>query len=123
MSDPRQQLDALDAAQSAAYDEVIRLCKGGRWTMRVPVDEKRDSDAVIVAGLEGVPRLTSALRAVLNLADKWDDVAVQHDMRGDAELATRYSAVARQVRRACQRHLGQLADYCGPCRSEQIGAA
>lgn len=27
------------------------------------------------------------------------------------------------TRRQCPRHLGQYADHCGPCRSEQIGAA
>lgn len=25
------------------------------------------------------------------------------------------------MRRPCQRHVGQYANYCGPCRSEQIG--
>lgn len=31
-------------------------------------------------------------------------------------------ADAELTRRPCPRHLGQWADYCGPCRSEQIGA-
>ncbi len=106
MSGPVDLLDQLDALREKAYDEVIRLCKGGRWTMRVPVDEKRDSDTVIVSALDAVPALTSALRAVLALADKWDDAAIQHDMRGDAQLATRYSAVARQARRAALAALG-----------------
>lgn len=34
--------------------------------------------------------------------------------------AAEKEAEAAASRRACQRHLGQLADYCGPCRSEQI---
>lgn len=29
----------------------------------------------------------------------------------------------RQERPMCRWHLGQFADYCGPCRSERIGAA
>jgi hypothetical protein len=35
-----------------AYKHVYDLCDGERWTMRVPVDEERDSDCIIVAGLK-----------------------------------------------------------------------
>lgn len=31
-------------------------------------------------------------------------------------------ADAAALRRPCPRHLGQVAGYCGPCRSEQIAA-
>lgn len=32
-------------------------------------------------------------------------------------------ADAAATRRPCPNHLGQLLGYCGPCRSERIGAA
>lgn len=38
--------------------------------------------------------------------------------RDDAEREADRAA----TRRPCPAHLGQYADYCGPCRSEQIGA-
>ena len=65
-------LDQLDTAREQAHDEVIRLCSGGRFTMRVPVDEARDSDTVLVAALDGHRQLSTALRGVLAIATELD---------------------------------------------------
>lgn len=39
-----------------------------------------------------------------------------------AKDAEEREADAAAIRRPCPSHLGQYAGYCGPCRSEQIGA-
>ena len=57
-------------------------------------------EPVLVALVNLVDALSSAFKA------RDDD-----DREADANL----------LRRPCQRHLGQYADHCGPCRSEQIG--
>jgi hypothetical protein len=77
-------LDRLEQAHAAAWDEVAGLCDGSRrWTMRVPVDEARDSDTVIATALTGGEKAAAALRAVLALADRldedWEAVMVGHD--------------------------------------------
>ena len=73
MSDLTDLLDQAEAREERASDMVARICAGERWTMRVPVDEARDSDTVIAASLADVPRLTAALRAVSDLADEMSD--------------------------------------------------
>jgi hypothetical protein len=34
-----------------AYLEISRLCHQGKWRMSIPVNEKRDSDCIIISGL------------------------------------------------------------------------
>ena len=56
------------------------------------------------------------LDALVNLIDALGSVFAARDAadrEADAEL----------TRKPCPIHLGQWAGYCGPCRSEQIGAA
>ena len=46
MSEPQELIER-------AFQKVHALCRGDeKWTMRVPVDEDRDSDTVICAGLK-----------------------------------------------------------------------
>lgn len=63
----------------------------------------------------GVDLPESILNALVALVD-----TVQREF-GD-ETARRLAAEAEQPKPTCRRHPGQLADYCGPCRSEQIAA-
>jgi hypothetical protein len=55
------------------------------------------------------------LNALVNLVDA---LGAAFRARDDAER----EADAEAMRRPCPAHLGQYADYCGPCRSEQIAA-
>ena len=48
---PSLSVQQLTEQLEAAKDEVERLCEGGRWRMSVPVDEKHDSDVVIMDAL------------------------------------------------------------------------
>lgn len=50
------------------------------------------------------------------LAGLVDALSAAFRARDDAER----EADAALLRRPCPHHYGQLADYCGPCRSEQI---
>jgi hypothetical protein len=120
----RELLDAADSAQSCAYDEVVRLCAGGRWTMRVPVDQERDSDTVLVAALETVPKLTAALRAVLALADADDErahicrvAAMRAKTIGEEHYYEEIAEVAKQSRNRIRTALtAALADDPTPVR-------
>jgi hypothetical protein len=58
----------------------------------------------------------SVLQALVALVD-----TVQREF-GDAE-ARRLAAEADRAKPLCRWHPGQLQDYCGPCRSEQIAAS
>jgi hypothetical protein len=58
----------------------------------------------------------SILEALAGLVD-----AVQREF-GDAH-AQRLTAEADQPKPLCRWHIGQLAEFCGPCRSEEIGAS
>ena len=62
----REWLDAAQERADAAHDEVVRLCEGKRFTMTVPVEDT-DSDVVLDAPTEDLPRAIAALRAVLDL--------------------------------------------------------
>ena len=62
-------LSEIRAREEAAHAEVVALCNGARWTMRVPAQPDRDSDLVIEAALDDVRRMADALDAVLALAE------------------------------------------------------
>jgi len=52
----KEVLEKIDKAEQ----HVVDLCEGkAKWTMRVPVDEKRDSDCIIMGAL-------TAMRNLLN---------------------------------------------------------
>ncbi len=59
-----------------------------------------DAAALIVAAVNALPALVAALRAVLELADQWDDMARDHDDQGASNTAMVYRAHARLIRRA-----------------------
>lgn len=65
-----------------------------------------------------VTTATAMPEPVLNaLAALVDALGSAFKARDDADR----EADAELLRRPCQRHVGQYANYCGPCRSEQIG--
>ena len=67
----RQWLDGVQERNARAWAEIAGLCDGSRrWTMRVPVDEVRDSDEVIAAALKDGERAVDAIRRVLTLLDE-----------------------------------------------------
>ncbi|MBV2364284.1 hypothetical protein [Streptomonospora nanhaiensis] len=81
----RDDLDAITAREEAAFKEVDRLCEGGRWTMRVPVEDT-DSDVVIGAALADVRNLVGEvrrLRADLDAADGFKVGPVNVGLLGD----------------------------------------
>ena len=53
-------------ARDAARDLISRLCHGERWTMRAPVDLKRDSDMIMISALSSadaeIKRLAQRVR-------------------------------------------------------------
>lgn len=52
----------LQAKITAAHDEVGRVCVTPRgWRMSIPVDESRDSDCIISAGLDAVEAVLAEL--------------------------------------------------------------
>jgi hypothetical protein len=92
-------LARLDEAHAAAWDEVAGLCDGSRrWTMRVPVDEARDSDTVIATALTGGEKAAAALRAVLEICAAWEEEARQW-----LDQAARNEAVGFGMAAAAQR--------------------
>jgi hypothetical protein len=67
MSDTTQdRLAQIAQRVEAVADEVVRLAEGGRWTMRVPAEE-RDSDIVLMGLRGGALDMHAALTAVLAL--------------------------------------------------------
>lgn len=52
--------DEVRGRFDAAYAEVVRLCSGrdrGQWRMSVPANVARDSDLLITAALDDIPKL------------------------------------------------------------------
>jgi hypothetical protein len=45
---------------AAAKEEVFRLCREGNWRMSIPVNEQRDSDRIIMNGLDAAATLVAA---------------------------------------------------------------
>lgn len=107
---PALDLEAARERERAASLEVARLCKGGRWTMRVPARPDADSDEVIGASLADVPALLAEVERLQRERDQWkaealraqeertDLIADLRDMRSDGdglESTMRTSAGAR----------------------------
>jgi septation ring formation regulator EzrA len=68
-------IEAIRAKIKKAFEMVFHVCKNPRqnWVIRVPVDEDRDSDIVICAGLKAGENLCTAyeeLEAKLKAVEK-----------------------------------------------------
>lgn len=106
MTDQREWLTEAVNRRERAWDEVDALCQGTRrWTMRVPAEEDRDSDCVIVAALEDHRRLIAALRAALDVTDE-----LARDAETYAGNADRLKGVERSAASAYAIAYGSAAD-------------
>ena len=125
MTGPRQRLDELDAAREKATPGPWR--KGALQYVYaegpgspVVADEVGSADAaLIVAAVNAVPALTSALRAVADLADEWEAEARRHD---DAEPVTTED-LHRMILAAkhCRAHARDLRAALAPLAAPDTG--
>lgn len=53
----------------AAHEEIVRLCNGGDWRMRIPVDMERDSDMVLSTALDVAREALATVARVREIAD------------------------------------------------------
>ncbi len=124
MTGPRQVLDQLDAARANAALGSLRV--GEHYGIHLYAGENpvgttlRAADtALIVAAVNHLPALTSALRAVADLADQWEAEAKRHD---DAEPVTTQD-LTRTILAAkhCRAHARDLRAALAPLAAPDTG--
>ena len=66
----------IEARYKKARSLVSAICRGdARWRMSVPVDRENDSDMVLTASLDDIPKLIEKLAEARRLSAKPDSVA------------------------------------------------
>jgi hypothetical protein len=131
-------LAAIRVRVEAAHAEVVRLCKGGRWTMRVPAQPGKDSDLVIAAALDDARALAAEVER-LRKRDEFN-VAAKAELYDELQVAEaerdRLRALVRDLtdpdecwfdhRGGCQAH-GYLElagkERCPQAEAQEVAAA
>lgn len=78
---------AIKVSIATAHDHVCDIAQGkAKWTMRIPADEKRDSDLVLSKAFADAEKLLAEVeRLSRELTDAWAEVSKQS--LGDARAA------------------------------------